>query len=420
MTSRRAAASWCLYDAASSAFPTVALTAFGAPYFVGVLASKGPMAAEALWGITVAAAMLGVTVSAPILGAVADKTGAAKPLLICFTLTCVAATAALGFVGPGRWLSAALLYGIAIFAFEGSYVFYNAFLPALCASSRMGRLSGNAWALGYLGGLAALALCFPWLPQSYSAADAGGAALVYWIVAAWYLILSIPAWIYLPPKLSAREGTGGSFAELLQSIRYIRGSRILLCFLIAYFLYTDGIATVIEFTGVFTERVLKFTPRENVILFLTLNVVAAPGAWWVGRVVDRSGPARAVKATLYVWLMVVAGAVVTPNRAWFWGVALLAATVIGATQAASRVWLAQLAPPGRMAQMMGFLTLSGKASSVAGPLIYGTIVAFATPLTSSSMAHRLALGAVGTLFLVALVVLRGTIVRRASQPNPLA
>jgi UMF1 family MFS transporter len=414
--STRERVAWMFFDFANSAFPTIALTAFGGPYFTGVLAgeevdfgfaSLGPAAA---WGAAISIAMGLVTLSSPLMGALADRSGKKRVLLAVYVAICVAATAALGLVPPGHGVAAFLLYIIAIFSFEGGYVFYNAFLPELAPPDRIGRLSGNGWALGYIGGLLALVLCYGLVPDEYVPEHAGAASNIFFIVAAWYGVFSIPALAFLrdrEPQGHADEvGYFRSAArELARTVKTIRTYKMVLIFLAAYFLYNDAITTVIEFVGIYTKEVLAFTPAENAMIFLVLNLVAAPGAVGFGYVLDRIGGRRAISMTLVLWTLVVILAAVTSTKTAFWGVAALAAVVIGATQASSRALMARLAPKKRVGEFMGFLALSGKASAVLGPTIYGFVATIAAEDYGTEMGHRIAITVIGSFFVLAFLVL---------------
>lgn len=415
----RARAAWCLFDFANSAFPTIALTAFGGRYFqkvivgdAGVDVAGVHLSGTSAWGFTVSFAMLLVVLTAPVVGAYADRTSNKRALLAGYTLLCVVATAGLSLVGPGQVLAAFALYVVANFAFEGAYVFYNAFLPELTTSDRIGRLSGYGWALGYVGGLLALVLVLPLLPKEFDAAHVGRAPLIYLVVAGWYLVFSLPALLFLrdaPRAAPVRAQSGGvvrsAFTGLLTTLRHVRLFPYVVLFLIAAFLYTDGITTVIDFTSVYTGEVLAFTPKDTIFLFLVLNVVAAPGALLFGIVVDRFGARRSIAVTLVLWMLVVVGSMLAQNKTQFWPVAGLAAVVMGATQSATRTFMARIAPRARMTEFMGLLTLSGKASAVFGPTLYGLVADAAAQPGNPGFGHRVAIGVIGSFFVIALFVL---------------
>ena len=420
-------AAWCLFDFANSAFPTVALTAFGSAYFQGVLARDGvalgplKLGPSSAWGAAISISFLAVTLTAPVLGALADQGRARRKLLALYVLLCVGATAALAFVPPGAGLTAFLLYVVANFAFEGAYVFYNAFLPDLVPPERLGRLSGLGWALGYGGGLGCLLIALPMVPERYDDAGASAASSVFLLVAGWYLVFSLPALLLLRERaadpVAADEdgppptGFGAAWREVLGTLRSLPSHPSLLFFLLAYLLYNDGITTVIEFTGIFTKEALDFGPSENVVLFVLLNVVAAPGALVFGHLVDRIGARRTISLTLLVWIAVVVLASQVTTKAGFWPVGTLAAVVLGATQACSRALMARLAPADRSAEYMGLLALSGKASAVMGPLLYGLVADLAARPGEPGSGHRVAIVSLGALFAIAWLLLRKVRIR---------
>jgi UMF1 family MFS transporter len=351
-----------------------------------------------------------VTLSSPLMGALADRSGKKRVLLAVYVAICVVATLALGFVPPGAGVAAFILYVIAIFAFEGGYVFYNAFLPELAPPDRIGRLSGNGWAFGYIGGLLALGVCYGLVPEEYVPEHAGAASNIFFIVAAWYGLFSIPALAFLKDRepMGHADEVGyfrSAARELARTLRTIKSYKMVLIFLVAYFLYNDAVTTVIEFVGIYTKEVLEFSPSENVRIFLVLNVIAAPGAVAFGYVLDRIGGRRAISITLVLWVIVVILAAVTSTKTAFWGVAGLAAVVIGATQASSRTLMARLAPKKRVGEFMGFLALSGKASAVLGPTIYGFVATVAAAEYGTAMGHRIAISVIGSFFVFALLVL---------------
>lgn len=412
----RARVAFCFYDFANSAFTTVLITAFGAPYFQGVLVGPaglrvGPLhlGPSSAWGVTVSLSMLIVTLSSPVLGALADRTGSKRLLLGIYTALAVGASYGLALVAPGQGALAAGLYVVANVAFEGGYVFYNAFLPELAPPERVGRLSGYAWAFGYVGGLGSLLLVRPLLPPSYDAAHAAGTSWIFVAIATWYLVFSLPALLFLRdaprPSAGASPPAPRALAGLARTVRDALRLRYVALFVLAAFLYTDALNTFIEFTGVFTKEVLSFTPGDNVFLFLVLNVIAAPGALLFGLLVDRLGARRSIALTLVLWLVVVAGAAVARDKAQFWPVAGLAAVVLGATQSASRAFMARIAPRRRMGEFMGLLTLAGKASSVFGPALYGLLADSFGTAADPGRGHRIAIAAIGSLFAFALGVL---------------
>ncbi len=359
--------------------------------------------ATLLWGLTVSVAMLIVALVAPYAGAWADKRQGRLWLMRLFTLMCIVGSFGLGFVLPYATWPAIALYVFAIVGYELSFVFYSAYLPDLAEPHEYGQLSSRGWALGYVGGLLALVCALPLLPKQYDIAHATNGAWVYWIVAAWFLVFSLPALFMLKPLDAPAPAAVPASAPQTPKLNIWRALRTpgLGIFLVTYFLYTEGVTTVIEFTGAFTKEVLSFTPKDNVILFLILNIIAAPGALLFGTWLDRIGPRRAVRRALVAWCIVCVGAALVSTRAMFWPVAALAAVALGAIQSASRAWMARIAPKDRMSEYMGLLALSGKASAIVGPALFGICAEGFGRLTSLSMGYRLSMLVFALSFVVA-------------------
>ena len=214
MKDRRGLFSWCLYDWANSAFPTVVITFVFATYFTSSVAAD-KVSGTAHWGYAMSLSALAVAIVAPIFGAMADKGGGRKPWLGFFTALCIALSAALWLIepDPSFALMALILVGMANFAFETGMVFYNAMLPGLAPQSHVGRVSGWGWGLGYFGGLICLALTLvglvqpqtPWFGLDKETAEHIRAAAL--LVAVWYAVFSLPLFLFTPDKAPG----GGSF-----------------------------------------------------------------------------------------------------------------------------------------------------------------------------------------------------------------
>jgi len=405
-TSTRAQrAAWCLYDFANSAFPTVIVTAVYVLYFKGVVVGGASGESDRLWGSANSAAALLVFLTAPLLGAVADVSGRKRAFLAVYALVCVAATALLSLTGPGTVALALAAFVIADIGFEGSCVFYNAFLPELVPEARMGRLSGAGWALGYVGGLLCLLAVLP-LAERHT-------ALVPLVVAGWYLAFCLPSLALLRDAVvPAREPGSPSVLALgarrfLDTLKRLREHRPLVRFLTAYFFFENAIVTVIVFTVAFTGDTLKFGMAENIVLITVMNAIAAPGALAFGFLADRAGCKRTLVATLVMWLCVVAGAEIAAwpglfslegAKAFFWGVAVLASLCIGASQATARTFVGKLAPEGRSGEFYGYMAFTGKGSAILGPVVFGAV-------SEACDSQRAAVLTIGVFFAIGLALL---------------
>ncbi|HZL99887.1 MAG TPA: MFS transporter [Planctomycetota bacterium] len=414
MRTRRSTAglvAWAFYDFANSSFAAVIQTFVFAAYFTQAVAET-PQRGEQQWGYAIAAAGGLVALGGPMLGAIADHTGRRKPWIAAFTLLCVASAALLWFVEPtpahaGR---AMLLLAVGVVGTEFAELFYNAMLPSLAPVERIGRWSGWAWGLGYLGGLLCLLLAYFGLIRPASQPDAPDGAVetavraTCLLVAAWHLVFSLPLLLLTPDEprtaVSWRAAVRLGLSQLADSVRHARRHGPLLRFLLARMLYADGLATLFAFGGIFaasafgldTEHVLLF----GILLQITAGIGAAAFAW----ADDRIGGRATILLALGLLVPVTSAALAVRSETAFWILGAILGLFVGPVQAASRSYLARMAPAGLRNEMFGLFALSGRATAYVGPLLVGS-------LTAASGSSRVGLIVVPALLLAGLLLLRG-------------
>ncbi|MBW3197280.1 MULTISPECIES: MFS transporter [Marinobacter] len=381
---KRALWSWALYDWANSAFFTIILTFVFAQYF-SVSVIQDEVAGTRAWGNIVGIAGVVIAILAPILGAIADQSGRRKPWLISFTLLCVVSSAMLWTVTPdqSQFWTAALWVGLGTLGAEFAFIFYNSMLPDLARPERTGRWSGWAWGLGYVGGIASLVVAL------YGFIEADGTLFnldrdaaehvraTFVLVAVWYLVFALPAFFFIPDRpstgLSLGAATRAGLAQLKQSIAHVRQYRDIVRFLIARMLYTDGLATIFTFGGVYAAGTFNMSPTEVLQFAIALNVTAGLGALGFAWIDDALGGRNTILLSL-VGLGCSAFAILVVDGAtafWIWGMIL--GIFVGPLQSASRSHLARVAPPHLQTQMFGLFAFSGKATAFAGPLLVGWV-----------------------------------------------
>jgi len=405
-------AAWCLFDFANSSYATVIVTLAFAVFFREVVVNGPGNVGDKLWGMANFIAMAVVVLVSPLLGALADYSGRRKLLLVLTTLLTVVATLLLYTVGEGQLIRAMLLFVLATIGFECGYVFYNAFLPEVSTPETIGRVSGWGWAVGYFGGLAALALCAPWLrPELRDASGALSPAAIhdrqiaFAIVGGFYLLFALPSFLWLresaplgaaPARL--RDYVGIGLRRVRHTLRHLREHREVGKFVLASLFYTDGISTVIVFAALFASTTFGFSSAKLIALFLVLNVVAVPGAALAGHLADAIGAKRTLVLSLLLWIGVLLTGWLARSELPFWIMASGAAIGMGATQSVGRSFMAQISPPEREAEFFGFYVLSGKFASTLGPLIFGLV-------SSWTGEQRLAVLSLLPLFVAGLLVL---------------
>lgn len=411
---------WCLFDFANSSFTTVITTVAYSVYYVKVVVPGADTArpGEAVWGFGYAVSMILAAFLSPLLGAIADHYAVKKRFLAGVTGLCIIFTAALYFVGPGDVVTGLVLFGVANIGFELGYTFYNAFLVELAARQDMGRLSGYGWGIGYLGGLFSLALAYPFVKGGLAPGNLESYRQSFIATAIFFLIASLPTFVYLKERARPQAYSPGTspwtvgFTRLSKTFRNLRQHRHLFLYLIAFLTYTDGINTVVVFSGIFAAQVLGFTPADLIIYFLVTQVAAGAGAYGFGVLADRINAKHVIGITLAIWVGIVVWAATVRTTTEFYAIGLVAGAALGANQAVSRTLFGLFTPIGRQGEFFGFFSVSAKFAAVLGPLLYAEIVV----LTGSQRPAVLSLA----VFFVAGAVLLWLVDERAAKAAALS
>jgi UMF1 family MFS transporter len=374
--------SWALYDWANSAFTTLVVTFIYSTYFTKAMAPD-EVTGTAWWSRAVAVSAILTAILSPILGAAADRAGARKRFLAVTTAICIAATTALAFVSPGlenAALLALVLYVIGDWAFETGYTFYNAFLPTIASQARIGRVSGYGWGLGYIGGLVCMAVALvgfvqpevPWFGLSKE----GGwnVRATNLLVAAWFLIFSLPLFLYVPERKAGpfRLDVAGTFRELGRTVRALGRYREIVKFLVARLIFNDGLVTVFAFGGIYAAGTFGMTLDQVIVFGIALNVASGLGALLFGVLDDRIGGKNTIMITLVALIVAASLAVWAPDRTWLWIAGMLIGLFVGPNQSASRSLMGRFVPERHQAEFFGFFQFSGKVTSFFGPILLGT------------------------------------------------
>ncbi len=405
----RKAVAWAFYDWANSAFPTVVSTFVIAAYFAQGIAAD-PATGQAQWGLMQALAGLAIAILSPVLGAVADAGGRRRAMLALFTLITAVATAAIWFARPDPAFAAYALIcvGIATIGFEVGTVFYNSMLPGIAPRERIGRVSGLAWGLGYAGGLACLGLCLVLLVQpdpplfGLDRAEAEHVRATAPLVALWLLVFATPVLLALPDPPGRRpplgEAAARGLAEVIALVRTLPRQAGLARFLIARLFYTDGLNTLFAFGAIFAAGVFGMGFEKILIFGIAMNVAAGLGAAGFALIEDRIGSRRMVLIALGAMLLLGLPLLVTESEALFWALALGLGLFFGPAQAASRAFMARLAPPDECAAWFGLFALSGRVTGFLGPAALAAVTA-ATQSQRLGMATVLVFLALGAAIL---------------------
>jgi len=372
---------WALYDWANSAFATTVMAGFF-PAFFRQFWSQGVDPTTTTWRLGLANGVAGflIAVLAPFLGALADRSGRRKQFVMAWTLLGVAATAALYLVGRGQWGMAAVLFVLGTMGFNGGVVFYDALLLQVAAPRDYDRVSALGYALGYLGGglLFALNVVMTVRPQWFGLTSAAAAVQFSFLtVAVWWLLFSLPLAIVIREAPVAGRGGGAwreGWQELLGTLRQILRQRPLWLFLLGYWLYIDGVNTVIKM-AVDYGMALGLPTASLLAALLLTQFVAFPAALLFGWLGERIGAQRGILIGIGVYAALTLYALFLDSVVEFFAMAVVVGLVQGGVQSLSRSLFGQFVPPGKSAEYFGFYNMMGKFATVLGPLLVGATAA---------------------------------------------
>jgi len=389
--------SWCLFDFANSSYSAVIAAVVFPVYYAKVVVGGEAGLGDLWWGRAISLSMAVVALTSPFLGGIADYASARRRFLMVYTLGCVLSVAALSTVGPGMVLTGFFLMVVANIGMEGGLVFYNAYLPDITSKDYFGRVSAWGFALGYAGSMISLLVALPLV-------RAGMYGNVWLMVAAFFFAFSMPLFVW------CGNGGGGSMGiskaavtglkETFATLREIWRNKGRRRFLAAFFIYQDGVNTVIVFSSIFASVTLGFQPEELVFLYMVVQFSALTGSAVLAAPIDIWGARRVIDLSLVLWIAVTVVAYFTETKAAFWAVAVIAGIGLGTIQAASRALYAGFIPHGKEAGYFGVYSLVGKTSAVLGPLVFG----FVSSWTGS---QRPAILSVALFFILGGIMLAG-------------
>ncbi len=402
---RRPALSWALYDWANSAFATTVMAGFF-PAFFRQFWSSGAESSVTTFRLGVANALAGllIALAAPLLGAIADRGGRRKQFLAAWSLLGIGATFGLYFVAQGEWALATTLFVLGTLGFNGGIVFYDALLLDVAEPRDYDRVSALGYGLGYLGGglLFALNVLMVLQPARFGLADAAAAVRFSFItVAFWWLLFMLPLLLGVREQPPARIADGRSMLaagwhELAGTARQIRAHGPLLQFLIAYWLYIDGVNTVIKM-AVDYGMALGLASSDLLGALLLTQFVAFPAAIAFGRLGQRWGARECVLVGLAVYAGLTVWAFFLDSTREFYAMAVVVGLVQGGVQSLSRSFFGRMVPAGKSAEFYGFYNMVGKFGTVLGPLLMGATAWFLDSTRASILSLLLLFVAGGAL-----------------------
>lgn len=380
---RRVINAWAMYDWANSAFAVIILTAVFPVYYRGLVTNAGhaPEDATAYWAYTTSLSLLAVALIGPVLGAMADLVGGKKRFLGVALICGVAGSASLAFLGKDTFLIGAGLFAIANLGFAGGNIFYEALLPHIARPSDLDRVSARGYAFGYLGGGLLLMINVLWLlrPRWFWMADREFALRACFVsVALWWLVFALPLFRHVGEPCTSEQRSpsaplvASGMRRLAATLRQIRHYRQLALFLVAFWIYNDGISTIIKLAAAYGDEI-GIDHNDMLIALILTQLIGFPSSIGFGRMAHHLGAKRSILVGLAVYTLIsVAGFLI--QRAWhFYALAMAVGLVQGGTQALSRSLFATMVPKTRSSEFFGFFSTGEKVAGIIGPAIFGMV-----------------------------------------------
>ncbi len=409
----RPAWAWALYDWGNSAFATTVMAGFFPVFFKQYWAGQLNATDSTFWlgAVNSLAAML-VVLAAPLIGLWADRAGMKKRLVAGFAILGILMSGGLFLVAQGMWPLALLLYLGGVLGFSGGNVAYDALLPGVAAHKDLERVSALGFSLGYLGGglLFALNVAMVLQPAWFGLADSAEA--VRWsflMVALWWALFTVPLLLWVRDD-GGRAGTDtglSTWGELRRTWRELRALPMAFLFLISYWLYIDGVDTIIRM-AVDYGLAIGLDSNDLLTALLITQFVGFPAALAFGWLGARYGAKPGIWIAILVYMLVVFWAWQMQTAAEFYALAVVIGLVQGGIQALSRALFARLVPREQAGRFFGLYNMMGKFAAVVGPVLVGVVAM----LSESS---RLGILSVLVLFVLAVVLLSRVDVARGER-----
>jgi len=394
---------WAMYDWANSAFSTTIGTVFLGPYLASLAAQAAsqspdklahffgiPVAPDSFFPYCISFSVLMQVVFLPILGAIADYSHRRKQMMQLFATIGAVATILMFFTTAATWWLGGVLFIIANLTFGASIIFYNSYLPDIASEDQRDRVSSYGWAMGYLGDGLLLVLNLALYMFSGKLGIPKDLAVRINLASAgiWWLTFAFFTWTRLHPRHATKQLPQGEtyirvgFKQLWGTIREMKNFPETLKFLLAYFLYNDGIQTVISIASTFAAAPLMrggvgMDQSTLIIVILMIQFMAFFGALLWGKMAAWFGAKRSIIISLVIWAGVTIYAYFGlrgPSRVLeFFILGACIAIVLGGSQAISRSLYAQIIPAGKQAEYYSFYEVSDKGTSWFGPLLFGLV-----------------------------------------------
>lgn len=405
--------SWILYDVGNSAFVLLVSTIM--PIYFNYLAGNAGLSDTeylAYWGYAASAATLAVALLGPVLGTLADTKGFKKPIFLFTILVGCIGCVSLGFAK--QWLVFLIIYIIAKIGYNGSLIFYDSMLSDVTAPERMDQVSSHGYAWGYIGSCIPFVVCLVLVlgSGSFGMAMDTAMAIAFAIIAAWWLLMSLPLLRSYKQKFYVERrphAIAESFKRLGRTFAHVKQEKKIFIFLLAFFFYIDGVYTIIDMATAYGTA-LGFETTGLLLALLLTQVVAFPFAILFGRLAKKYRAEQLITVCIAAYLGIAVFAMFLMHQWQFWLLAVLVGMFQGGIQALSRSYFTKIIPAEQSGEYFGLLDICGKGASFVGTTLVGVV----SQITNNI---NLGVGAIAVLFAVGIFFFRLTVRTESTLPE---
>ena len=352
----------------NSAFATTVVAAFFPIFYNQYWASNidSVLSAEYLsWTLVISNVALLFT--APLIGAITDISKTTKSLFISMVMISIICVALLFFVEAGSWIYALVFFGIANYFFSASNVLYDKILVQITSPDLFSKISGYGYAWGYFGGglLFLINALMSLNPELFGLSTQAEAIRWSFItVSVWWTIFLLPISITFKDRTisSSKKILSNSINSIFTTLKSISKYRNVFIFLIAFFLFIDGVHTVMALASTFALN-LGLDTSSIIIALILVQFVAFPSTLMWSYVAQKRGDKLVINISIVIYIGIILYSFSLSNSTEFYILAALVGFVQGGIQGSSRSLFAKLIPAEKAGEFFGIFNTFGKAGA---------------------------------------------------------
>lgn len=361
--------SWILYDCGNSAYSMAITTALFPIYFSII---KGGSLLD--YGFFISIASLIVAIISPILGTIADYKDTKKRFFIFFVTVGIVFTAALALVPTSMWGLLIVFYIITSVGFSSANIFYDAFLVDVSSNDRMDKVSSSGFAYGYISSVIPFAISLG-IVYFIGMDKMLGYQLGFVITALWWGLFTLPLIKNVKQEYYIEKEPNPirmSFKRLSKTFLSIKKHKVILLFLFAYFLYIDGVGTIIKMCVPYAKTVIgadAFSDVAMLGILLVIQLIAFPCALLYGTLAKKYSAKFMLIIGLITYILATVFAFRINNLVDVFILGGMIGSAQGGVQALSRSYYAKIIPKKQSNEFFGFYNVFGKFAAIIGPVL---------------------------------------------------